>query len=165
MIVGKVYVINCTAQELPIRINRGNPQLLTPARLRLIQNRKGKGASKGNIEFPDEAEEIPEKAVPKLEPSRKALTRIEDPIEIVAPEVIAGPGWLAVSRSPETRQDLFGPVNSMEVLVPGRHALYESVDIAFDRWPIIQDLQLFIYYTAAILSAEGQIVWSSAAQS
>jgi hypothetical protein len=172
MIVGKVFIINCTRQELPVRINRGNPVMLTPGHLRLNDPYRGeKVSATPAIDLRSEGGELGEGA--EREPARKelavkhegkkALTRLDDSLEVIGPSISFGPGWLGVSRAPESRQDQFGPANTVEVLVPGANITYDSIQIPFNNWPLIVDLQLFVYYSAAILSADGLVVWSSSA--
>ncbi len=165
MIVGKVFIINCTLQELPVRINRGNPVVLTPGHLRLNDHYRGdKLAATPAIDLRGESPErepARKELAVKHEP-KKALSRLDESLEIVCPFITEGPGWLGVSRAPEARQDQFGPTNTLEVMVPGETATYESILIPFSNWPLIVDLQLFVYYSAAILSADGLVVWSSA---
>jgi hypothetical protein len=74
------------------------------------------------------------------------------------------PGVLKVARStdPQPGTAVFGTSNTMEVQSPGQDTVYKDIQIKPSAYPLNQDLEMYLFYSAAVLCREGQVVWGEA---
>jgi hypothetical protein len=79
------------------------------------------------------------------------------------------PGVLKVPRSsaPSPGAAVFGSglganANTMEVTAPGQDILYKGIAIDPHLYPLNQNLQMYVFYSAAVLCKDGVVIWGSA---
>jgi hypothetical protein len=78
-------------------------------------------------------------------------------------------GVLKVPRTsaPAPGQAAFGSgsganANTMEVTAPGQDTPYENIVIDATRFPLNENMQMYLFYSAAVLCMDGIVVWGSA---
>lgn len=74
-------------------------------------------------------------------------------------------GSIPVKRSPNSRECRFGELNTMEVSSAGQTSLFEGITIPNRVIALNKSLQMFVFYTAAVLSFDGKVLWAASLES
>ena len=70
-------------------------------------------------------------------------------------------GGLPIKRSPSNRECRFGELNTMRVCSGGQTSEFTDITIPNRIIALNKNLQMYIFYTAAVLSFDGKVLWAA----